>query len=137
MTLTVKETVKENLNSIGSLEEIKSVYCVLSEHNQYELNNDDEREEVMTTQYDYYVYAESFDEVCEIVRRNLKLFIDETDEVNILEISKVNNIYLELLANIGIIGALIFITYIFYYLKEFKNILVNNNNSIYFLNRFC
>jgi len=42
-----------------------------------------------------------------------------------------HNIYLELLANIGIIGALIFITYIFYYLKEFKNILVNNNNSIY------
>ena len=55
MTLTVKETVKENLNSIGSLEEIKSVYCVLCEHNQYELNNDDEREEVMTTEYDYYV----------------------------------------------------------------------------------
>lgn len=41
-----------------------------------------------------------------------------------------HNIYLELLINTGIIGALIFLIYIFYYLKELKNILINNN-SIY------
>ena len=86
MTLTVKETVKENLNSIGSLEEIKSVYCVLSEHNQYELNNYDEREEVMTTQYDYYVYAGSFSEARDIVEEELETYSDTLDEINILEI---------------------------------------------------
>jgi hypothetical protein len=42
-----------------------------------------------------------------------------------------HNIYLELLVNTGIIGVFIFITYIFYFLKELKNILINNNNSIY------
>ena len=86
MTLTVKETVKENLNSIGSLEEIKSVYCVLSEHKQYELNNDDEREEVMTTQYDYYVYAGSFSEARDIVEEELETYSDTLDEIKILEI---------------------------------------------------
>jgi hypothetical protein len=42
-----------------------------------------------------------------------------------------HNIYLELLINTGIIGATILIIYIFYFLKDFKNILINNNNSIY------
>ena len=86
MTLTVKETVKENLNSIGSLEEIKSVYCVLSEHKQYELNNDDEREEVDATEYDYYVYAGSFSEARDIVEEELETYSDTLDEIKILEI---------------------------------------------------
>jgi O-antigen ligase len=42
-----------------------------------------------------------------------------------------HNIYLELLVNTGIIGTTILIIYIFYFLKDFKNILINNNNSIY------
>jgi O-antigen ligase len=42
-----------------------------------------------------------------------------------------HNIYLEILVNTGITGALILATYIFYFLKDFKNILINKNNSIY------
>ena len=50
---------------------------------------------------------------------------------NLLCAPHAHNIYLELLVNTGIIGALIFVTYIFYYLKWIKNILINKNNSIY------
>ena len=41
-----------------------------------------------------------------------------------------HNIYLELLVNTGVTGILIFLTYIFYFLRDFKNILINKNNSI-------
>ena len=91
MTLTVKETVKENLNSIGSLEEIKSVYYVYSEINHYELNDDDEREEEWTTEYDYYVYAGSFSEARDIVEEELETYSDTLDEVNILEIQSIKD----------------------------------------------
>jgi hypothetical protein len=50
---------------------------------------------------------------------------------NLLCAPHTHNIYLELLVNTGTIGALIFVTYIFYYLKWIKNILINKNNSIY------
>ena len=96
MTIAVNKTVNKNQNSIGSFDKEKSVYYTHCEVNRYELDDENDREEEKIGEYDYYVYAESFDEVCEIVRRNLKLLIDETDEVNILEISKVKNIYLEL-----------------------------------------
>ena len=91
MTLTVKETVKENLNSIGSLEEIKSVYYVYSEINHYELNDDDEREEEWTTEYDYYVYAGSFSEARDIVEEELETYSDTLDEINILEIQSIKD----------------------------------------------
>jgi hypothetical protein len=42
-----------------------------------------------------------------------------------------HNIYLEISVNTGIIGVLILTTYIFYLSKDFKNILINKNNSIY------
>jgi O-antigen ligase len=44
-----------------------------------------------------------------------------------------HNIYLELLVNTGVIGILIFLTYIFYFLKDFKNILINNNSICLYL----
>jgi len=50
---------------------------------------------------------------------------------NLLCAPHTHNIYLELLVNTGIIGALIFVIYIFYYLKWIKNVLINKNNSIY------
>jgi hypothetical protein len=50
---------------------------------------------------------------------------------NLLCAPHAHNIYLELLVNTGIVGTLIFVTYIFYYLKWIKNILINKNNSIY------
>ncbi len=91
MTLTVKETVKENLNSIGSLEEIKSVYCVCSEIIHHELNDDDEREEGWIVEYDYYVYAGSFSEARDIVKEELETYSDTLDEVNILEIHSIKD----------------------------------------------
>lgn len=96
MTLTVKETVKENQNSIGSFDKEKSVYYTHCEVNRYELDDENDLEEETIGEYDYYVFAESFDEANEIVKNDLKTSIDETDKVNILEISKVKNIYLEL-----------------------------------------
>ena len=50
---------------------------------------------------------------------------------NLLCAPHTHNIYLELLVNTGIIGALIFVIYIFCYLKWIKNVLINKNNSIY------
>jgi O-antigen ligase len=42
-----------------------------------------------------------------------------------------HNIYLELLVNTGIIGISILMIYISYFLKELKNILIDNNNNVY------
>lgn len=86
MTLTVTKTVKENQNSIGSLDKEKSVYYVWSEINHYELNDDDEQEESYATEYDYYVYAGSFCEAADIVVEDLETYSDTLDEINILEI---------------------------------------------------
>jgi hypothetical protein len=91
MTLTVKETVKENLNSIGSLEEIKSVYYVYSEVSHCELNDDDEWEEKGSTQYDYYVYAGSFSESRDIVKEELDSYYYKLEEVNILEVQSIKD----------------------------------------------
>lgn len=95
MNLTVKETVNENQNSIGSFDKEKSVYYLHCEVNRYELDDENDREEEKIGEYDYYVYAESFDEANEIVKNDLETLVDETDVVNILEISKVKNIYLQ------------------------------------------
>jgi hypothetical protein len=50
---------------------------------------------------------------------------------NLLCAPHAHNIYFELLVNTGIVGTLIFVTYILHYLKGFKNILINKNNSIF------
>jgi hypothetical protein len=92
----MKNIDTNNLHSIGSFDKEKSVYYLHCEVNRYKLDDENDREEETIGEYDYFVYAESFAEVNEIVKNNLETLIDETDVVNILEISKVKNIYLQL-----------------------------------------
>lgn len=91
----MKNIETNNLHSIGSLDKEKSVYYLHCEVNRYELDDENDREEEKIGEYDYYVYSESFGEADEIVKNDLETLIDETDVVNILEILKLKNIYLQ------------------------------------------
>lgn len=90
MTLAVKETVNENQNSIGSLDEEKSLYRIECEVEHYDINDDDKEEISWSDNFKYIILATCEEEARDILEIHIQERFLSCYEIYFDEIKKLS-----------------------------------------------